>query len=356
MAEDITEVQVPAAAAPGAPPRPNTATETFVEQYDLDTGDDPVGEAAPSPTEATPQAASDASPPAGPTSQRDPATGRFVTAEAAIPSSPHSPSAHSPRLVRMAKDLGLDDGEIESIPAERLDEIVYHLNKQALSQARTNSIERTLAGATERNIVSQQPDPAVPAAQPTDEFDLGIDEAQYDPGLIKAIKAMGQRQEAKIKELESQLKVVNERQVQRTNETTANRIDRAFGKHAAHLGTAKGSELEEGSRDYQRRIAILTMVDRNKSKASLEAKIDQAVSALYGEPAATPKKTQASAINDELEARGREWNAGALARPTQRQPTDMPNGSRKAEKSVAAALAEIGAAGDGEPGAEDFLD
>ena len=348
MAELDTEA-TPAApdAATQAPPRTPTPTETFVEQYEIDEGD--LLPATPAAT--APEAELTAPPLEHPSAprERDPATGRFVTPPEA------APSPHSPRLVRMAKDLGLDDGEINSIPAERLDEIVYHLNKQALSQARTSSIERTLAGATERPLASQQPDPAAAAVVPADD-DLGLDEAQYDPGLLKAFKKLqdaGQASAKKIKELEGQLQQVTQRQAARANETMANRIDRAFVKHKAHVGEGRGAELAEGSREYQRRIAILTMVDRDKGKGSLEAKIDKAVSDLYGEARRPP----VTVLPDPLEARRQAWNDGTLARPTQRQPSDLPNGSRKAERSVAAALAEMGVAEEsGEAGADDFLE
>jgi len=348
VAED-TEAILPAApeAATQAPAR--TANQTFVDQYEIDPPEAP--EALPDASEPD----TNAVPAPGPVSaprERDPATGRCLAPAEAVP------SQHSPRLVRMAKDLGLDDGEINSIPADRIEDIVYHLNKQALAQARSHSIERTLAGATERNIVNQQSDPVAPAAKPADEFDLGIDEAQYDPGLIAAIKKMGKSQDARIKELESQVSAVTQREVVRANETTADRIDRAFSKHETHLGKGKGRELAEESRDYQRRIAILAMVDRDKGKGSLESKIDHAVTNLYGAPApAAPAKPAAAADDPELETRRRDWNNGGLARPTQRQPSDMPNGTRKAEKSVAAQLKEMGAVEEsGEAGPEDFLE
>jgi hypothetical protein len=352
VADNLTE-EVTAQAATSTTTR--TPSETFVDQYEIDGTPEPT----PEPVAEAPATVTNA-PPSEPLSPppRDPASGRFVKPDEAAAQSPHSP-----RLVRMAKDLGLDDGEIASFPVDRLEEVVYHLNKQALSQARQSSIERTIAGATERGLGGQQPDPSAPAAATTpaatEDFDLGIDETQYDPGLIAAIKKMGAAQEKKIKDLESRLEQVNQREAVRANETMANRIDRAFTKHETHLGKGKGRELEEDSRDYQRRIAVLAMVDRNKSKQSLEAKIDLAVKNLYGEPAAAPARKPATVLNqddDGLEDRRREWANGGLARPTQRQPSDLPNGTRKAEKSVAAKLAELDAHTDGEVGPDDFLE
>lgn len=249
---------------------------------------------------------------------------------------------HPSYLLRMATDLGMSDDEVAGMDTERLGEVVHHLN----AQIRKTDRENARAQAVE---TAKEPKPAPPVE---DEDEWGTDpegnklsEKDYFPAVAKTIKTQKQH-EKELKELREKLARFEQQEIVRQNETAAERIDREFSRHEKHLGKGRGREMDNNSSEFQRRVAVLSLVDRDKSKDQLGAKIDRAVKLLYGESEPEPEPRANGRISKE------DWDAAAVVRPTKRRSEDDPPGRKKAERSVAKALKEAG--NDGVPEADDF--
>ncbi len=319
------------------------AQAALVEQYEIDEAPSPAANAVvPAPEDGTPAPTSSA--PESDSRPRGP-DGRFLPA-----------TKHSPRMKRMANELGLDDDEIEAKSPEQLEDVVYYLTKQALAAARENSIHRTVDQALDRNGKEAEAEPPLqdqPLLSDAD-LDLGIaDEADYNPEIIKAIKKAASSRDKRIADLEKRINVLLEREQVRANETMAEQIDRHFEKHAATLGHGRGRDMAPDSPDYLRRVAVLGVVQRDKSKSPLSAKIDRAVEALYGVPAKSAADAEPRA---DQEKRAKEWANGSLAKPTQRASEDEPAGPRKAERSIRKTLQDFGQVTGGNATRDDFLE
>lgn len=275
---------------------------------------------------------------------------------APVPSSPPEepeppPAVSHPRyLIQLALDHGFSDEEIASYSSEQLGSAVYHLQKQARELARQTSQERETQRALERPRDGRPELPRPPESEtgPAEEG-LGLDETQYDAGLINAFK----KQQLQLKLLQEKLSHLDSREQARANQTMTERVDAAFRKHETTLGKGARRDLSADSPEYARRMAILGMVDRDTSHRSLEEKIDRAVEVLYGQP----QQPSPSAPTPELTRQQRRWQEGAIARPTHRVADAEQPGVKKATKSVAEKLAQLsgGPTDNGEADESDFL-
>ena len=217
----------------------------------------------------------------------------------------------------MAADLGISSEDISAQSPEQLEELVYHLNRQQLDMYRQFQRPETPA--------------ATPQAAAADD-DLGLDETQYDEGLVKALKA-GRKQVA---ELKAQLKTVLERDQAREAETTDQILDRVFEQiDDTRFGAGPMRGLAAGSDERQRRQAIVNQANQSK-QGTLEQRAQAAYKLIYGEK---PAPAKAAPILDE---RRKEWNAAGLARPTQRSGSPEPKGVKKAVDTVARIMKEHG--------------
>lgn len=272
---------------------------------------------------------------------------------ASPPEEPEPPPAvsHPRYLIQLALDHGFSDEEIASYSSEQLGSAVYHLQKQARELARQTSQERETQRALERPR-DGRPESSRPPESETGpaEEGLGIDETQYDPGIVSLFK----KQQLELKLLKEKLGHLDNREQARANQTMTERVDQAFKKHEGALGKGARRDLSADSPEYARRMAILGMVDRDTSHRSLEEKIDRAVEVLYGQ---SPQPSPPSVPTPELTRQQRRWQEGAIARPTHRVADAEQPGVKKATKSVAEKLAQLsgGPTDNGEADESDFL-
>jgi hypothetical protein len=309
--------------------KPNLA-----DQYELDDHHfDPALDADVDPVEPRTEAASQEPASDVPVVRdRDPETGRYLPL---TPPAAQKP-AHSRRLRQMAQELGIPQEEIDGTPPEALDDIVYHLHRQAL--AHTQQLRRE--GIPDQGQVPpgdspRDSGPSGGTVTNQEEPDLGLDPNLYDGPLLQVLKDQAKQ----IRALTARLDRQEQQERVRVSETLSERIDRSFERHHDHLGKGKKSELAQDSADYLRRMAVLALVDRmGEREGSLESRIDKAVKTLYGERQAPPE----AAEPDELKKRQEVWNGAAVARPTQRAGLPEPKGTQRAEKAVAKHLREKG--------------
>jgi hypothetical protein len=216
-----------------------------------------------------------------------------------------------------------------------LGKTVNQMHRQIHALRDTNARERQLSEGQVR-----QPEP-VPEAKP-DEFDLGIDnEADYDPKLIGALKKLGGTRK-EIDDLKKQLAQRDSRDFERDTRRTAAMIDAAFAampEYEKIFGKGAGSELGTDKPEMQRRIAVLRQanIDMREigSVGQLRARLKAATDLIYPasmltkpanpyDVAETPKPANGKA--DKSRITPEEWDAAALARPTQRKGKELPKG------------------------------
>lgn len=269
--------------------------------------------------------------------------------------------AHSRTVLRLARDLGIPQAEIDSTPAEDLEDRVYWLNRELTRQriAANNPAEKPVEKAPEK--------PAV------DEDDLGLgDESDYDPKMLALLKA----QQKKLKELEKaksehdqKVKAFEEREAARAQQSANDRIDAAFAglgeDFSGVFGKGKAERMDGNSAEFQRRIAVLRVAETMK-QGSLEADLAAAVKVLYpsGATAARTNKAEADHTEepatpegDELSPRQKEalkkrqetWRNGGTAKPTHRTEKEEPKGERRAVRAVAELMRTNGMLGDENP-------
>lgn len=325
-------------------------TPSIADQYDI--GDEelqniptvaPVPPAAIAPEAGSVLPASDG---AKPTPPRDPVTGQFL---------PKAPT-HPRLLVQTAKDLGLDEAEIESTPTAELRELV----RDAVSARQFNHHAQTVENAMSASrgdqfaasqVVTPPSEPPAPSPSPTaggSPSDLGIDETQYDAGLMSLFKKQAQR----IAELEKMVGHQHSYIKNQIEQTTTQKIDGAFEKLGGHFDTLlgkgpRGTFADAAAPEIIRRKAIVSLASQLAGqKANVDqvvAKIGEAAKTLFGlkmpDPPA-PKPTAPSLSPEEIA-----WRQAGLARPTHREGSSEPPGPAKAEKAAAAYLADNGLSG-----------
>lgn len=342
----------PTTPAPVAPTTPKTAS--IVDEYEIESS---ASSEAPVVSESAP------APP--PTKPRDPETGQFMKAE------------HPKGLVRRAAELGMSEQEISEASTTQLDSLVYHLNQQSLAEARTASqaavLDRVRSDRDTSGAAATQQDAGAGSGEVgggAPEFDLGINEDDFHPDLVRVLKKMHGEQMAKIKALEAQVLGLAQRDNLRTQETTNEKIDRVFEQLGddANFGKGPVSDLTAEDPAYARRIAVLNEARRmSGAKAGLAAQlanIKKAAERLYGSrapappprtappsPASSPTATASAANGNRITPE--EWQAAGLARPTNRE-TDEPPSTKKAERAVASYMKENGM--NDRPGMDSFLD
>jgi hypothetical protein len=294
---------------------PEAAQAALTQEYDY--GQEPLPDAAAS----TPSPIQDSAPTA--TTQAAP---QAVQAQ-----------QHPSYLVREAQELGFQDDEIASMPTEQLGQLVQRINSRNRQQQR--ELPRP---------VQQQPQRQQQAPPPEPELVADAELAEFDPALQGVVKKLM----GKIKEQDQTILQLQQMEVNRHNETRNQAADRLFvskPEYAQFFGKAGGNRLatatDEASRTYfGNRIDVFrkakAMLDGNAAD-SWEDAMDAALTVFMSRnQQASPSATaQPPAPGNPA------WDAGGVARPTQRRAQAEPKGEKKARDSVAKFLQESGIPG-----------
>lgn len=259
-----------------------------------------------------------------------------------------SKPAHDPFVVELAREYGATDEQIAAMSPAEL--------RGAVQMVRRREAEAKKA----------QPVVEKPAEVDEDDFDLGLKEDDYDPEIIRAMKAMKDRikQSSKAsRELQAKINQYEEREQARHQQAAVESIDAAFeglgAEYARFIGEGTGRELNQAGRpEYRRRMLILTEAGITSladlpSPKQLAQKLRQAAETLYGVPAAgesptyeqapvgkktaaRPQDAETGEFLSDAEVQRRErWNAGAVNRPTARTAPPEKPGKTRAERGVA---------------------
>ncbi len=254
---------------------------------------------------------------------------------------------HTKRLQRIATDFGIAQEEIDSTPPEQLDDLLYHLNRQLLADR-----ERRF-NPPPRELPAEQPAVTAPVVDEdavdwgTDEEGKPYDENAYQKPIAKTIKTAAELRK-KNKELEERLARLEGREVERMTSERDRSIDSAFSKLGAAFepifGKGDIANLAKDSDERAARIAIVSMIGQLK-EGTLEQRIAKAAKLVYGRFAKNSEAPSQYEADDAeptprkpAQRNGRitqeDWEAGALARPTQREAKPQ-KGTQAAYRAVA---------------------
>lgn len=230
---------------------------------------------------------------------------------------------HSKATIRLAAELGIPAHEIEALDPDVADERVYQLTRSRLT--------------------SPASPPPPPAPEPKEEeYDLGIDESEYDEGLVKALKSMGKKFLSENKALKAEIEKMNAEKAQQSQSQAVNAIDDAFAKAGMDSFFGKGGRLAlaDDSFELMRRQTVLsslqkkpindmTLADAIKTRAKelfgVEPQQEKPAGAKQAPPSYTPEQ----------------WAAGGVAKPTDREAPE-PKGPNRAAKKLAEKMREQG--------------
>jgi hypothetical protein len=296
-----------------------TEQDSLIEQYEV--GDESVSVSTP--VEISSATTTVETPAVLP--PRDEA-GRFV--KPITPDQAHT--SHTAYLVRIAKNLGFSDEEIQGIPPETLGLAVAKVQETKQAERREASAERTQHEAAAQ---SRQSSGIPPVPPQIDKFELPDEE--YDDKLLGVLK----RQDKELKALRAELQQLRNVEINRQNETLTQKLDRLFaGQPKERFGDGPGKKLDGKSPEMKRRMAVLREME-TLGPGDIEDHFQKAVKTIYGDS----KPVEANPIK-ELEERQEQFRNGGVARPTHRNGAPEPKGVSKATSSVAEVLKEMGAA------------
>lgn len=343
----------------------NDAIKQLLEQYDLgDTGGDPHEGSVPvrvAPQQQRPAGipATKAVPP------KDPETGRFLPAqvqpsaanaqhqetseEPLLDSETGQPVQHSRVLYRHAVQTGFTDQEIDSTPSEQLQQMVFDRQQEMFSKATQQQAPNV--SAIEKPAPKPEPEPVV-------DFGEFESDENLDPKLRGVLKGHLTEQLKKLKAIEARLEETAKREEAREKADKQrafdNHIDKVFAKHTDLVGSESISDLYEGHPNLDRRRDALALANIDKSKKSVQEKIDTAIAKLAPSWGVTVQ-TETQQPQPGARPSAQQWANGGVPRPTQRKPQEEVNDVRRARQAVEQRLSQLTQPGsNGSVDVEDF--
>lgn len=234
----------------------------------------------------------------------------------------------------------MSDDEIESSDPEQLKAIVEHETRRLIQEREYN---RTFEGEGQRRTANL--DGSIKESpKPTNEdgIDFGVDESAYDPKFFNQLRSIIKDRDTRIAKLEEKLEAVEKHARRQADEAIYEQCDRAFARHEKVLGKGGRYDIDPNSAEYERRMAVLASVQRDKGPGTLAHKIDRAVKRLYGAVTSSPSEPVEEELSPPPNGRftKEQWNGGGLNRPTHRSGLPEPKGEKRAMRAVAERMRE----------------
>lgn len=316
-----------------AQPAPQTPTERFVESYETGTGDfDEITGIAP---------------------EEGTGTGGASEPVAANSPQPAPASSISPSLLTRARDTGFDDDEIAGMQPAELERTVHRIEQQLLKSFRQSQRDRAITDTLNPNPQAPVDGPAPTAAAPqppveeADDFE-GFDAEAYDPFIGKLVNMVRDLRK-EVGDLKAMKTEYQADKKQRAEQTFSEACDQFFATREDVYGKGNFRSIKPGTREMMRRRATIEAASRYKGDSWAE-KLAAADSTLWGQPTEAPAAPTADTSGRALPPRGdqgrfrrpdpleqaaaEEFRAGAVARPTQRDDSELPPGREKAIRTA----------------------
>jgi len=249
---------------------------------------------------------------------------------------------HEAYLVQQAEEFGYGPEDIEELSPQALRRVItQHRNHQ-----------RLIADQFSKQHAIDQNKVHVPVEAPKtedDDIDLGLDEAQYDPQLVAAMKKLARSQSQEVKSLKAQLAERDQRDQQREGLRLESIIDGAFSsmgdKFEKIFGKGAGRDVSQKDQaGYRRRLAVLRDAQinvQNMTPAQIKAKIRESVELMYPDTQEAYGEVVKQGASNDAPSRitPEQWANGTVAKPTQRKGEE-PKGDAKAIRNLTARMKE----------------
>lgn len=261
-----------------------------------------------------------------------------VKAEPVAPAAPKHPSW----LTRAAKLAGVSDDDMAEMSSGELEKAIplFAASKKQ-DQNEREFISQTRQRDESGRFTKQEDQPQ--AVQPTKEEafnlkELGIDASKWsaDATTEQILTDVLKPLVAKIRELETGVKQVAERDQIRERNAHFDRLDQKFAANEALFGKGQRSELGRDSDELARRVAVINEITRiNQSNPNMpfNEAFDRATKRLnyVSQPKAEVKPEP---IDDDPHG----FRNGATIQPTNRATKPPPKGDQSAKAKVAEIL------------------
>lgn len=255
-------------------------------------------------------------------------------------------SKHPSWLVEQAKDLEIEQADIDASDPDTLGKMVRYAAKNRLK-----------AGPSVPTAPASVPAAPAPVPEnPDKDLDDMLAEA-YDAKMIAVIRAERKRTrdlEAKIEEQSQKFQAQSANQVERRIDSFFDELNEAytpaFGKGSVRKLAADADERHARGAVVQMMLGMQGGINEANFKRAVKIVAGERQPPKPAEPVKPPVQSDANdgyGVQQALEKRKKEWEEGQVAKPTQRKATE-PNGRKKAEQAVAAAIAEMGGQGSSE--------
>lgn len=250
---------------------------------------------------------------------------------------------HPAYLVRSAKNVGFDDGEIEGYTTTELKEAVNIVAMTRQQDTRERQVLESVNRGPDGKFVKKE-------EAPEPEFNLkdaGVDLSDADEftqGLFtKALKPILDKLKKLQSDYEEKIGAIEARDQQREVNAHFDKMDQLFATNEAVFGKGARSKLTKGSPELKRRVAVINSIPAVKQE-NPDWTVDECFEAvardLFG--SLVPKVEPKAEVVEETEEIKDPYNFrnGSTIKPTVRQTKPEPKGVKLATANLAAALKE----------------
>lgn len=256
---------------------------------------------------------------------------------------------HPQYLKDQALEFGFSEADLAEMPTDALHRTVLQMAKNRLAFRSQQDTARTVQGDGPRVDPPPQPEPAPD--------DLGLDESQYDPGLVGILKKQA-KELAELRKVKGVVDSLNERETKRETSRAGDLLDSHFEalgpEYERIFGAGPAGELADADA-MKRRIFVLQEAGVNLSNVTPKslAKIKAVAEKIYMPPEAAkapdpyaPAEKAPAANGAKPRVSPEDWAKASLAKPTQRSGASEPKGEALAKANLAQRFREEDRVGD----------
>lgn len=245
---------------------------------------------------------------------------------------PEAKPAHPSWLTRAAKQVGIDDAEMASMPSSDLEKAVTILAQSRAEDRRIQDAQTSRQRDEQGRFVKQEKPEEAPA-----EFslkDLGLDSSKWtgEETTEQLLSSIAKPLMDQIKELKAKLSQIEERDTVRERNAQYDRLDNLFNEQSTVFGKGNRQKLKPGPELSRRKAVIgeMAAIQQADPGVSFEECFERATANLFGKPHAPEAP--------EVDPKG--YQNGSTIRPTVRQTKPQPKGDAAAMKAVEALMKE----------------
>jgi len=264
----------------------------------------------------------------------------------AEPKQVESKPKHPAYLVRSAKNVGFDDGEIEGYTTAELKEAVNIVAMTRQQDARERQVLESVNRGPDGKFVKKEetPAPEVPFSLKDAGVDLS-DADEFTQGLFaKALKPILDKFKKLQSDYEEKIGAIEARDQQREVNAHFDKMDQLFATNEAVFGKGARSKLTKGSPELKRRVAVINAIPEIKTdnpEWTIDECFEAASNDLFGSlaPKVEPKAEVVEEVEEPIEKKDpHNFRNGSTIKPTTREGPPKQKGTKAAIEHVTALM------------------